>query len=191
MLSSQTYKLAKPYIKSFNALGDIFTRGFSLTRGKFDSNDPIRLDHLLNEDDKMIQQSVRDYCDSLFPNITKMFREKNMDRQIFKDFGELGVLGMGLTGYGAEISNLAKGLVNRELGRLDSGIWTSITVQGTISAIPIWMFGTQEQKDKYLPKIVSGDFISCFCLSEPNHGSDPSSMETRAIKKGDKYIVNG
>lgn len=120
----------------------------------------------------------------LMPLVIKSYRNEHFDREILKEFGKLGFLGATLKEYGLPgVSHVAYGLINREIERVDSGYRSAFSVQSSLVMYPISAFGSKEQKDKYIPVLASGEKIGCFGLTEPNHGSDPSSMETRAVKK--------
>jgi glutaryl-CoA dehydrogenase len=138
-------------------------------------------------------QSAKDYCQSkLMPRILKANREEKFDKNIMKEYGEMNFLGATLKGYGcAGVSSVAYGLIIREVERVDSGYRSAMSVQSSLVMYPIYAFGSDKMKNKYLPKLATGELIGCFGLTEPNHGSDPGSMETRARKEGDFYILNG
>jgi glutaryl-CoA dehydrogenase len=126
------------------------------------------------------------------PRILKANREEKFDKSIMKEYGEMNFLGATLKGYGcAGVSSVAYGLIIREVERVDSGYRSAMSVQSALVMYPIYTFGSDYLKDKYLPKLATGELIGCFGLTEPNHGSDPASMETRARKEGDYYILNG
>lgn len=137
--------------------------------------------------------AARDYCQSkLMPRVLKANREEKFDREIMNEYGEMNFLGATLKGYGcAGVSSVAYGLIIREVERVDSGYRSAMSVQSSLVMYPIYAYGNEAQKDKYLPKLATGELVGCFGLTEPNHGSDPSSMETRARKDGDYYILNG
>jgi glutaryl-CoA dehydrogenase len=138
-------------------------------------------------------QSARDYCQNqLMPRVTKGFREEKFDRSIIKECGELGFLGPTIKGYGcAGINSVGYGLIQREIERVDSGYRSALSVQSSLVMYPIYAYGSEKQKDKFLPKLATGDLVGCFGLTEPDHGSDPGSMQTKAKKEGDYYILNG
>jgi len=147
----------------------------------------------LTEEEKIIQKQVRSYCqDKLMPRIVKANREEIFDRNIFYEMGEMGMLGATIEGYGCSgASSAAYGLIASEVERVDSSYRSALSVQSSLVMHPINEFGTKEQKEKYLPDLAKGKIVGCFGLTEPNHGSDPSGMETRAVKKGDHYLLNG
>ena len=138
-------------------------------------------------------KAARDYCqNSLMPRILKANREEKFDRKIMNEYGDMNFLGATLKGYGcAGVSSVAYGLIIREVERVDSGYRSAMSVQSSLVMYPIYAYGNDAQKEKYLPKLATGEIIGCFGLTEPNHGSDPSSMETRARKDGNHYVLNG
>ncbi|XP_065320072.1 glutaryl-CoA dehydrogenase, mitochondrial-like [Gordionus sp. m RMFG-2023] len=164
---------------------------------KFNWNDPFLLEEQFTQDELSIRNSFRKYCqDKLFPRVLLANRNEYFHKEIFKEMGELGVLGATLKGYGMPgISSVAYGLLAREIEKIDSGYRSCMSVQSSLVMFPIHAFGSEAQKLKYLPKLAKGDMIGCFGLTEPNHGSDPSSMETKAqkITKNGKtyYLLNG
>lgn len=160
---------------------------------KYDFQDPLNLQSALTEDEIMIAEAARDFAQStLLPGVTQSFRSESFDPSIYRQMGEIGLIGCTLKDYGAPgVSSVAYGLINREIERVDSGYRSALSVQSSLVIHPIHSFGSQKLKDKYLPKLITGEWIGSFGLTEPNHGSDPGSMETRATKKGDKYILNG
>ncbi|XP_057331218.1 glutaryl-CoA dehydrogenase, mitochondrial-like [Microplitis mediator] len=167
---------------------------FILTGKPFNYLDPFNIESLYTEEERMIRDQTRAYCqEKLQPRILLGFRNEYFDKAIIKEFGELGVLCCTLKGWGAAgISSVASGLISKEIEAVDGGYRTSHSVQNLV-AVTIESWGTQEQKDKYLPKLISGDIIGCFGLSEPNHGSNPRLIETRAIYNADNktYKLRG
>jgi len=159
----------------------------------FNYEDPLVLDGLLTQEELEVQHYVRKYCQSsLMPRIVQSARHETFDRAIMTEMGELGILGATIKGYGCSgVSTVAYGLIAREVERVDSGYRSACSVQSSLVMYPIYKFGTQAQKDKFLPRLAKGEIIGCFGLTEPNHGSDPGSMETKAVKKGNSYILNG
>jgi glutaryl-CoA dehydrogenase len=177
------------------ALLSIQSRTKSSSSFTFDWKDPLLLNNQLTEEEREIQQQVRNYCqEKLMPRVTNSFRNEQFDKEIMKEFGEMGMLGSTIQGYGCPgVNYVSYGLIAREVERVDSGYRSALSVQSSLVMHPIYTFGTEEQKQKYLPRLATGELIGCFGLTEPNHGSDPSSMETRAKKDpntGD-YILNG
>jgi glutaryl-CoA dehydrogenase len=157
----------------------------------------LNFDKLLSCEEKMIQESARNYSqDFLQPRVVDSFRNEKFDKNIFKEMGQIGLLGPTIHGYGCSgINYVSYGLIAREIERVDSGYRSAMSVQSSLVMHPIYKFGSETQKNKYLPELAKGNIIGCFGLTEPNHGSDPSSMETRATKctdsKGTHYILNG
>ncbi|MEB5963989.1 acyl-CoA dehydrogenase [Comamonas testosteroni] len=157
-------------------------------------DDCFQLDQQLTEDERMIRDAAREYCqDKLRPRVQAMFRNESVDTSIFREMGELGLLGPTIpTQYGgAGLNYVSYGLVAREIERVDSGYRSMASVQSSLVMVPINEFGTEAQKMKYLPKLASGEFIGCFGLTEPDHGSDPGSMATRAYKVDGGYRLKG
>ncbi|MEX8191738.1 acyl-CoA dehydrogenase [Comamonas guangdongensis] len=157
-------------------------------------DDCFQLDQQLTEDERMIRDAARDYCqDKLMPRVQSMFRNESVDTSIFREMGELGLLGPTIpTQYGgAGLNYVSYGLVAREIERVDSGYRSMASVQSSLVMVPINEFGTEAQKQKYLPKLASGEFIGCFGLTEPDHGSDPGSMSSRAYKVDGGYRLKG
>lgn len=139
----------------------------------------------------MIQSQVRQYChDKLMPRILQANREGKFDREIMKEMGGMGMLGSTISEFGG-VSHVAYGLIAREVERVDSGYRSAMSVQSSLVMHPINTFGTEQHKKKYLSRLASGEIVGCFGLTEPNSGSDPGSMSTRAKKKGNSYILNG
>ena len=160
----------------------------------FQWNDPLRLDDQLTEEERMIKDAANDYCQGqLLPRVTEAFRHEKTDVAIFKEMGDLGLLGMTIPEQygGAGLNYVAYGLVAREVERVDSGYRSMLSVQSSLVMVPINEFGSEEQKKKYLPKLASGEWIGCFGLTEPDHGSDPASMVTRAKPVDGGYSLSG
>jgi glutaryl-CoA dehydrogenase len=147
----------------------------------------------LTEDEIMMKDAANQYCQSkLLPRVTKAFRNETFDREIMSEMGELGLLGCTIKTHGLPgVSTTAYGLIAREVERVDSGYRSAMSVQSSLVMFPISAHGSEAQKDKYLPKLGKGELVGCFGLTEPNHGSDPSSMETRAKKVDGGYLING
>uniref|UniRef100_A0A3Q2QQP5 Glutaryl-CoA dehydrogenase, mitochondrial n=1 Tax=Fundulus heteroclitus TaxID=8078 RepID=A0A3Q2QQP5_FUNHE len=148
----------------------------------FSWQDPLDLEGQLTEEEIMIRDTFRNYCqEKLMPRILMANRHEHFHREIVSEMGELGVLGPTIKGYGcAGTSYVAYGLIAREVERVDSGYRSVMSVQSSLVMHPIYAYGTEAQKEKYLPRLARGEILGCFGLTEPNHGSDPSSMETRA-----------
>ncbi|WP_085899121.1 acyl-CoA dehydrogenase [Kiloniella majae] len=161
--------------------------------GKFDWEDPFLLDVQLNEEERMVRDSARDYAqDKLMPRILEANRHENFDRDIMSEMGELGFLGATIDGYGcAGVSYTSYGLIAREIERVDSGYRSAMSVQSSLVMHPIYAYGSEEQKQKYLPKLATGEYVGCFGLTEPDAGSDPGGMKTRARKVEGGYELSG
>ena len=162
--------------------------------GVFDWADPLLLDEQLTEDERMVRDTARGYAeDKLMPRIVAAFRDEHTDPDIFREMGELGLLGVTVPeeygGVGA--SYVAYGLVAREVERVDSGYRSMMSVQSSLVMYPIYAYGSEEQRKKYLPKLASGEWIGCFGLTEPDAGSDPGGMTTRATKTDGGYVISG
>jgi len=149
---------------------------------RFNWQDPLLLDDQLSAEERQVRDSARQYSqDKLLPRIVQAFRHEQTDPAIFRELGELGLLGATLDGYGcAGASYVAYGLLAREIERVDSGYRSMVSVQSSLAMYPIHAFGSDALKERLLPKMASGELIGCFGLTEPNHGSDPGSMESRA-----------
>lgn len=162
---------------------------------KFDYRDALNLESQLSEEEVMIRDAFRDYCqEKLMPRIKDANRHELFDRDIMSEMGSLGVLGPTIHGYGCPgVSSVAYGLLAREIERIDSSYRSAMSVQSSLVMYPIWDFGTEAQREKYLPKLAKGELIGCFGLTEPNHGSDPGGMETRAKYNASDctYVLNG
>ena len=159
----------------------------------FTWDDALLLDSQLSEDERAIRDAARDYCQNkLFPRVLEANRHEKFHREIMNEMGEMGFLGATLDSHGcAGVSYVAYGLIAREVERVDSGYRSAFSVQSSLVMYPIWAFGTAAQKDKYLPKLRSGEFVGCFGLTEPDAGSDPGSMRTRAKAVEGGYLLNG
>ena len=155
--------------------------------------DFLRIDALLTDEERLIRDTVRAYVrDRLLPQVPEWFERGVLPREIAKGFGELGLLGMHLEGYGcAGASAVSYGLACLELEAGDSGLRSFVSVQGSLSMFAIWRYGTEEQKREWLPRMAAGEAIGCFGLTEPDAGSDPGSMRTRARRDGSDWILNG
>jgi glutaryl-CoA dehydrogenase len=160
---------------------------------KINPFDFYNIDSLLTEDERMVQKTVRDFVDSeVLPIIRKHYRESTFPTKLVPQIASLGLLGANIKGYGcAGLNNVAYGLAMQELERGDSGLRSFVSVQGALVCYPIYTFGSDEQKEFWLPKLAHGEAIGCFGLTEHDFGSNPAGMTTKAIKKNDKYILNG
>ena len=159
----------------------------------FHGVDYMEIDAFLNDEEKLVRQTVRDFADNeVIPHIEGWFREGKFPLHLVAALGEMGFLGSNLSGYGcAEMSNVQYGLVMQELERADSGLRSFVSVQSALVMHPIHAFGSDEQKQRWLPALQQGKAIGCFGLTEPDFGSNPGGMRTRAVKDGNDYILNG
>ena len=159
----------------------------------FNYRDPFLLETQLSESEKTIKDVAHDFSkDILYPNVVSSFRNERFDKNIMKEMGNVGLLGPTINGYGcAGVNYVSYGLIMREIERVDSGYRSCASVQSSLVMFPIYKFGSQDQKEKYLPELAKGNLIGCFGLTEPDHGSDPSGMKTRAYLKDGNYILNG
>lgn len=162
-------------------------------RQKFQWDDPFLLELELSEDERQIRDSARQFAQSrLQPRVIADFRAEKADRGIFLEMGKLGLLGPTIAGYGcAGVNSVSYGLIAREVERVDSGYRSMLSVQSSLVMHPIHAYGTEEQREKYLPGLASGELIGCFGLTEPDHGSDPGSMKTRARKVPGGWRLKG
>ncbi|RME74013.1 MAG: acyl-CoA dehydrogenase [Planctomycetota bacterium] len=160
---------------------------------KFQELDYYGIDELFTEEEKEIKNTVRDFVeDKIMPNIHLHFRNATFPTELIPEFGQLGLLGANLKGYGCPgVSNIAYGLIMQELERGDSGIRSFVSVQGALVMYPIYTFGSEEQKEKWLPLLAKGEKVGCFGLTEPDYGSNPGGMTTRAVKKDGGWVING
>jgi glutaryl-CoA dehydrogenase len=156
-------------------------------------DDALRLDSSLSEDERAIRDAAHDFCqEKLFPRVLMANRHEKFDREIMNEFGEMGFLGATLEGYGcAGVNYVSYGLISREVERVDSGYRSAFSVQSSLVMYPIHAFGTEDQRQKYLPKLRTGEIVGCFGLTEPDAGSDPASMRTRARKVDGGFLLNG
>ena len=160
----------------------------------FDWQDPLRIDDELTEEERLVQDTARRYAqDRLFPRVLTAYREERFDRAILDEMGELGLLGTMIPEQygGAGLGAVSYGLIAREIERVDSGYRSAMSVQASLVMYPILAYGTEEQRRKYLPKLVRGEMVGCFGLTEPDHGSDPGSMRTRAEKVDGGFRLSG
>jgi glutaryl-CoA dehydrogenase len=155
--------------------------------------DLYNVDHLLSEEERMVRDTVRQFVrERVVPIIGEHFEAGTFPRELVPEIASLGLLGMHLEGYGcAGLSAVSYGLACQELEAGDSGVRSFVSVQGSLAMFPIWAYGSEEQKQRWLPKMAKGEVIGCFGLTEPDHGSDPSGMLTTARKDGDSYVLNG
>jgi glutaryl-CoA dehydrogenase len=159
----------------------------------FQWNDALRLDAELSEDERAIRDTAREFCqDKLFPRVLLANRLEKFDREIMNEMGEMGFLGATLEGYGcAGVNYVSYGLISREVERVDSGYRSAFSVQSSLVMYPIHAFGSEAQRQKYLPRLRTGEFVGCFGLTEPDAGSDPASMRTRAKAVDGGFVLNG
>ena len=161
---------------------------------EFNWEDPLNLDGLLTEEERMVQETASTYCqEKLLPRVTSAFLDERFDREIMTEMGELGLLGSTIPSEygGADLGYVAYGLIAREVERVDSGYRSACSVQSSLVMYPIYAYGSEEQRKKYLPKLASGEWVGCFGLTEPDAGSDPAGMKTRAVKVDGGYVLKG
>lgn len=160
---------------------------------KFRWDDPLLLDEQLTDDQRAIRDAARDYCqNALMPRILEANRHEIFDREILNEMGAQGFLGSTIEGYGcAGVDHVSYGLIAREVERVDSGYRSALSVQSSLVMHPIYTYGTEEQRQRYLPRLATGELVGCFGLTEPDHGSDPGSMTLRAKKVPGGYRLNG
>lgn len=158
-----------------------------------DWRDPFLLEQELTDEQRMVRDSARKYAAaSLLPRVQQAFRDEYTDSAIFREMGELGLLGSTIDGYGCPgVDYTSYGLIAREVERVDSGYRSMMSVQSSLVMYPIHAYGSEEQREKYLPRLATGEWIGCFGLTEPDHGSDPGSMATRATSVDGGYRING
>jgi glutaryl-CoA dehydrogenase len=163
------------------------------TDNVFRWDDPLLLEDQLSGDERLVRDSARDYCqEKLMPRVLEANRQERFDREILTEMGELGLLGPTIEGYGcAGASYVAYGLIAREVERVDSGYRSAMSVQSSLVMFPIHAYGTEAQREKYLPRLASGEWVGCFGLTEPDSGSDPGSMKSRARRVPGGWVLNG
>jgi glutaryl-CoA dehydrogenase len=162
-------------------------------RAEFQWEDPLLMEDQLSEDERLIRDTARQYCqDKLMPRILEANRHEKFDRSIMNEMGELGLLGATIDGYGCSgVNYVCYGLVAREVERVDSGYRSAMSVQSSLVMHPIHAYGTEAQRQKYLPRLAKGEIVGCFGLTEPDAGSDPGGMRTRARKADGGYVLKG
>ena len=172
---------------------NIVTAPKKTSTASFTWDDPLLLEEVLTEDERMIRDSARQFCqERLLPRVQEAFRKEHFHREIMNEFGEMGFLGATLDSHGcAGIGYVSYGLMAREVERVDSGYRSAFSVQSSLVMFPIHAYGSEAQKDKYLPKLRTGEWVGCFGLTEPDAGSDPAGMKTRAEKVADGYRLTG
>jgi len=163
------------------------------SRTEFKWDDPLLLEDQLSEEERLVRDSARQYCqEKLMPRVLEAHRHERFDRAIMTELGGLGLLGATIEGYGcAGVNYVCYGLVAREVERVDSGYRSAMSVQSSLVMHPIHAYGTEAQRQRYLPRLASGELIGCFGLTEPDHGSDPGGMITRARRTGSGYVLKG
>ncbi len=156
-------------------------------------SDLLRIDDELSEEERLVRDTVRAFAaDRIMPNIADWFEAGTLPRDLAPELGKMGLLGMHLTGYGcAGMGPIAYGVTCREMEAADSGLRSLVSVQGSLAMFPIWKYGSEEQKNEWLPRMAAGEAIGCFGLTEPDHGSDPASMKTQAKFNGGDWLLNG
>ncbi|HEY2241079.1 MAG TPA: acyl-CoA dehydrogenase family protein [Streptosporangiaceae bacterium] len=155
--------------------------------------DLLRIDDQLTPDERLVRDTVREFtADRIDPHIADWFEAGTVPRDLMPELGKLGLLGMHLTGYGcAGMGAVAYGVACRELEAADSGLRSTVSVQGSLAMFPIWKYGSDQQKEEWLPQMATGEAVGCFGLTEPDHGSDPSGMSTRARRDGSDWLLSG
>ncbi len=165
-----------------------------MAKPSFDWSDPLMLDEQLTDEERLIRDTAREYAqDKLMTRVLTANREERFDREIMNEMGELGLLGATLPANygGAAVSHVAYGLIAREVERVDSGYRSAMSVQSSLVMHPIFTYGTEEQRMKWLPGLATGELVGCFGLTEPDHGSDPGGMRSRAEKADGGYVLTG
>ncbi|KAI9202718.1 acyl-CoA dehydrogenase/oxidase [Polychytrium aggregatum] len=196
MLTRTVGVLARPSAPLLRTRYSLALRGLAQGPAKFASfnwEDPLNLNSLLTEEEKAVRDAAHAYCQTkLLPRVTNAARNEVFDREIMNEMGEMGMLGATIDGYDCPgVSSVAYGLIAREVERVDSGYRSAMSVQSSLVMYPIYAYGTEAQREKYLPRLAKGEIVGAFGLTEPNHGSDPAGMETRAVKRGNVYVLNG
>jgi len=165
----------------------------SSTKNEFQWDDPLLLDDLLSDEERMVRDAARAYCqEKLMPRVLEANRHEKFHREIMNEMGALGFLGSTIEGYGcAGVNHICYGLISREVERVDSGYRSALSVQSSLAMYPIYAFGSEAQKQKFLPKMATGEWIGCFGLTEPNAGSDPAGMLTRGRKTDGGWLLSG
>ena len=163
------------------------------TQPVFKWDDPLLIDEQLTEDERLVMEAAKAYCqEKLLPRVQTAFREERFDREIMNEMGELGFLGSTIEGYGcAGANHVCYGIVAREVERVDSGYRSAMSVQSSLVMHPIYTYGSEDQRQKYLPKLATGEWVGCFGLTEPDNGSDAGGLKTRAKKVDGGYLLTG
>src|SRR6187549_2993507 len=166
----------------------------SLKDADFSWEDPLDLEGELSEEERMVRDTARGYAqEKLFPRVLKAYREESFDREIMREMGSLGLIGATVPEEygGAGLGYVCYGLIAREVEAVDSGYRSAMSVQSSLVMHPIYSYGTEEQRMKYLPRLATGEWVGCFGLTEPDHGSDPGGMMTRAVTVPGGFKVSG
>ncbi|MEN9727676.1 MAG: hypothetical protein RL434_2042 [Pseudomonadota bacterium] len=170
------------------------SHGHASAEAAFDWADPLLLTSQLSDDERMVMEAARGFCqESLLPRVRDMHRHETFDRSLMREFGELGFLGATIPSEygGAGLNYVSYGLIAREVERIDSGFRSAMSVQSSLVMHPIYAYGDEAQRQRYLPKLASGEWVGSFGLTEPDHGSDPGGMQTRARSVEGGYVLNG
>ena len=169
------------------------SNSITLTGGEFRWDDPLLIEDQLSDEERMIRDSARQYAqEKLMPRIVSANRNETFDLAVMKEMAELGYLGATIEGYGcAGVSYVSYGLIMRELERVDTSFRSAVGVQSTLSMTPIYAYGSEEQRQRFLPRMAAGELLGCFGLTEPDHGSDPGGMKSRARKAAGGYRLSG
>ena len=169
------------------------SNSITLTGGDFRWDDPLLIEDLLSDEERMIRDAARQYAqEKLMPRIVSANRNETFDLAVMKELAELGFLGATIEGYGcAGVSYVAYGLIMRELERVDTSFRSAVSVQSSLAMTPIYAYGSEEQRQRFLPRMAAGELLGCFGLTEPDHGSDPGSMKSRAHKADGGYRLSG
>jgi len=185
--------LSKNIVKACLAKTIYPSSRFFASKHVFNYADAFDFEEMLSEEEKFVMYTARKYAEEkLMPRVNEATRKEKFEPEIMREMGELGFLGCTLKDYGCSgINNISYGLINREIEKVDSGYRSTLSVQSSLVMFPIHEYASKEIKDRYLPGLAKGELIGCFGLTEPNHGSDPGSMETKAKLNGDHYILNG
>ena len=164
----------------------------SATLPAFQWDDPFFLDDQLSDDERMVRDAARAYCqEKLMPRVRDSHRHERFDREVMNEMGALGFLGPTIEGYGcAGVNHVSYGLIAREVERVDSGYRSASGVQSSLVMYPIYAYGSEAQRQKYLPKLATGEWVGCFGLTEPNNGSDPGGMQARARKVDGGFVLD-
>ena len=168
-------------------------RGSTATWASFNWEDPFRLAQQLTDDERLVSDTARQYAQGqLAPRVQQAYRDESTDPAIFREMGELGLLGPTIEGYGCSgLGYVSYGLITREVERVDSGYRSMMSVQSSLVMYPIYAYGSEAQREKYLPQLATGELIGCFGLTEPDHGSDPGGMKSRARSVDGGYEISG